>query len=200
MSSNTTNNYKGPYAIEPPSFKVEPVYLSSEHAKQVERFQGYPYDAEQDARMKAYSIFKAWHHSLQVLADLKSDYPQPEEIGALEDCVLEEEGEDVFSLHWDASEPYGSGVESILRCHGSNYYYKGASGTFGPFPSLHDALEWSELLAISSVTVSVTSSEMNSEELASLLRSQDDVEPGFSIEINHEKWNLGLDRNLHKFT
>ena len=35
MSSNTTNNYKGPYAIEPPSFKVDPIYLSSEHAKQV---------------------------------------------------------------------------------------------------------------------------------------------------------------------
>ena len=66
MSSNTTNNYKGPYAIEPPSFKVEPIYLSSEHAKQVERFQGYPYDAEQDARMKAYGIFKEWHHRLQL--------------------------------------------------------------------------------------------------------------------------------------
>ena len=66
MSSNTTNNYKGPYAIEPPSFKVEPVYLSPEHAKQVERFQGYPYDAEQDARQKGYSIFKEWHHRLQL--------------------------------------------------------------------------------------------------------------------------------------
>ena len=66
MSSNTTNNYKGPYAIEPPSFKVEPDYLSPEHAKQVERFQGYPYDAEQDARMKGYSIFKEWHHRLQL--------------------------------------------------------------------------------------------------------------------------------------
>jgi hypothetical protein len=67
MSSNTTNNYKGPYAIEPPSFKVEPVYLSPEHAKQVERFQGFPYDAEQDARQKGYSAFKAWHHRLQLL-------------------------------------------------------------------------------------------------------------------------------------
>jgi hypothetical protein len=66
MSSNTTNNYKGPYAIEPPSFKVEPDYLSPEHAKQVERFQGYPYDAEQDARQKGYSIFKEWHHRLQL--------------------------------------------------------------------------------------------------------------------------------------
>ena len=66
MSSNTTNNYKGPYAIEPPSFKVDPDYLSPKHAKQVERFQGYPYDAEQDARQKGYSIFKEWHHRLQL--------------------------------------------------------------------------------------------------------------------------------------
>ena len=66
MSSNTTNNYKGPYAIEPPSFKVEPDYLSPEHAKQVERFQGYPYDAEEDARHKAWGIFKRWHHRLQL--------------------------------------------------------------------------------------------------------------------------------------
>ena len=66
MSSNTTNNYKGPYAIEPPSFKVEPDYLSPEHAKQAERFQGFPYDAEEDARQKGYSAFKAWHHRLQL--------------------------------------------------------------------------------------------------------------------------------------
>ena len=35
--------------IEPPDFHVEPVYLSEEHAKQVERFTGYPYEPEEVA-------------------------------------------------------------------------------------------------------------------------------------------------------
>jgi hypothetical protein len=50
------------------SFKVEPVYLSPEHARQVERFTGLPYDPEGDARIKAWVAFKCWHHRLQ-LAD-----------------------------------------------------------------------------------------------------------------------------------
>jgi len=66
MTTKKTFNHNKPYAIEPPSFKVEPVYLSPEHAKQAERFQGFPYDAEEDARQKGYSAFKAWHHRLQL--------------------------------------------------------------------------------------------------------------------------------------
>ena len=80
MSSNTTNNYKGPYAIEPPSFKVEPDYLSPEHAKQVERFQGYPYDAEEDARHEEWGNFKRWHHAQQIKSDLKADRLRRSEI------------------------------------------------------------------------------------------------------------------------
>ena len=64
MTTKKTFNHNKPYSIDPPSFKVDP--LSPEHAKQVERFQGYPYDAEQDARQKGYSIFKEWHHRLQL--------------------------------------------------------------------------------------------------------------------------------------
>jgi hypothetical protein len=62
------------------SFKVEPVYLSPEHARQVERFTGLPYDPEGDARIKAWVAFKNWHHRLQ-LADearrTKSARPKP---------------------------------------------------------------------------------------------------------------------------
>ena len=45
-----------------PSFKVKPVYLSPEHARQAERFTGYPYDPEGDARGKSWAAFKAWEH------------------------------------------------------------------------------------------------------------------------------------------
>ncbi len=45
-----------------PSFKVRPVYLSPEHAKQAERFQGFPYDPAQDAAMKSLAKFKQWEH------------------------------------------------------------------------------------------------------------------------------------------
>jgi hypothetical protein len=45
-------------------FKVKPRYLSPEHAAQASRFLGYPYDAEEDARMRAWAAFKKWHHDL----------------------------------------------------------------------------------------------------------------------------------------
>ena len=51
------------------SFKTEPVYLSPEHARQVERFTGLPYDPEGDARIKAWVAFKNWDHRLQVAAE-----------------------------------------------------------------------------------------------------------------------------------
>src|SRR5262245_55864968 len=49
-----------------PKFKFEPVYLSPEHARQVERFTGCPYDAEEHARMRAWAAYKHWDHKLRV--------------------------------------------------------------------------------------------------------------------------------------
>ena len=43
------------------NFHVEPVYLSPEHARQVERFTGCPYDAEESARLRAWARFRHWH-------------------------------------------------------------------------------------------------------------------------------------------
>jgi hypothetical protein len=45
-----------------PNFKQPVVPLSEEHARQVERFTGVPYHAVQDAALKGYLLFKAWHH------------------------------------------------------------------------------------------------------------------------------------------
>ena len=42
------------------------MYLSPEHARQVERFTGVPYDPEGDARCRSWAAFKRWHHSLYV--------------------------------------------------------------------------------------------------------------------------------------
>lgn len=49
-----------------PSFKVEPVHLSPEHARQVERFTGYPYNAEQEAALAGWVAFKRWDHQQQL--------------------------------------------------------------------------------------------------------------------------------------
>ena len=43
------------------NFHVEPFYLSPEHARQVERFTGCPYDAEESARLRALARFRHWH-------------------------------------------------------------------------------------------------------------------------------------------
>ncbi|HKV77056.1 MAG TPA: hypothetical protein VJP02_02880 [Candidatus Sulfotelmatobacter sp.] len=57
------------------SFKVEPVYLSPEHARHYQRFTGVPYDAEEVARTKAWVGFKNWHHRLQLDAEAPSAEP-----------------------------------------------------------------------------------------------------------------------------
>lgn len=49
--------------------KVKPRYLSAEHAAQAERFQGYPYDPEDDARQQALAKFKHRHHQLVTARD-----------------------------------------------------------------------------------------------------------------------------------
>ena len=46
------------------NFHVEPFYLSPEHARQVERFTGCPYDAEESARLRAWARFRHWHWQL----------------------------------------------------------------------------------------------------------------------------------------
>jgi len=43
------------------NFSVEPVYVSDEHARHIERFTGYPYDPEESARLRAWARFKHWH-------------------------------------------------------------------------------------------------------------------------------------------
>lgn len=80
-------------------FKVKPVYLSPEHAKQAERFQGYPYNPEEDARMKAYAQFKQYHQALLTARDsalprkrktgkrhTQAESPAPETSGSRRPC------------------------------------------------------------------------------------------------------------------
>jgi hypothetical protein len=47
-----------------PSFKVRPAHLSPEHAKQAERFTGYPHDPVGDAAGKSWALFKQYEHQL----------------------------------------------------------------------------------------------------------------------------------------
>lgn len=61
-----------------PSFKFKPEpRLSDEHARQVERFTGVPYDPEADARIKGWVAFKRYHHALQVAAAAKTAPASP---------------------------------------------------------------------------------------------------------------------------
>lgn len=53
-----------------PSFNVEPEYLSPEHARQVERFTGCPYDPEGTARGRAWAAFKLWERKQHLRARL----------------------------------------------------------------------------------------------------------------------------------
>jgi len=138
----------------------------------------------------------------QVIREKGKPQTEPRKPGEISESKSErigDEGENVFSLTWEANYPGGNGVESILRWR-ATYYYAGDHGTFGPFSTLRDALQWSELNNVGSVTESITCSEMDSDALARLLTLRDGEKSGFRFEINGEQWAFDQNGNLNRAT
>jgi len=96
--------------------------------------------------------------------------------------------DDVFTLTWDAGGT-NNGSWSILNI-GPYYFGDISQGMFGPFATLTDALEWSGMTTITSVTKSIKSSELTAGELARFLSATEEVEQGFQLQINDESWEF----------
>ncbi|CAN5658737.1 hypothetical protein BH23GEM5_BH23GEM5_14740 [soil metagenome] len=100
---------------------------------------------------------------------------------------LIEEEKPVYSVYWDSGAPgAGANSEQVYRW-GDGYivlYSDGENETV--YPTLRAAIERTELYYVTEATQEISSSEMSSEEIATLLRTHD--ESRYRVLINGEAW------------
>ena len=107
------------------------------------------------------------------------------DLRALRDLVRSN-GEEVFSTSYDGGGPGHSGSAGVIK-FADSYWGFDDNGEFGgPFDSLEDALDDCHL-QFGEVDLSVDSSEMTSERIASLV--QMDATSDHTVTINGEEWS-----------
>jgi hypothetical protein len=117
--------------------------------------------------------------------------------------LIFEEGEIVFRLFWDSGGPgRGADEELIYKFrdlywpHSSDYFLSGPEGFSGPFDSLDEALA-EDLFVVTDATVSVTCKELSAEELVKRLQVATE-EPGHTVELNRQLWQVSPDGELKR--
>jgi len=112
---------------------------------------------------------------------------------------ISEQGERVFSLHWDSGAPgIGAGVDSIYKFKNQYWNYSFDNELFGPFDSLDEAMQRPDFLGITGATECIYCTELTAPEVACRLEIYDDIEPGHRVQINHEEWEVSSDGKLKR--
>ena len=98
------------------------------------------------------------------------------------------QGDLVFSHDWDSGGPgAGAGSEEVYLWNGQFASASLDFGNQGPFETLDEALEESELLSVSDATTKIKSSIYSDAEIAGRLKCDID---GQEILINETKWTF----------
>jgi hypothetical protein len=101
----------------------------------------------------------------------------------LVDRILDE-GEVVFSHHWDSGGPGGSGAEEVYHWNGKFLYSSLDLDPEGPFDNLGEALGAADLLTVTEATTRINCSALSAVELVGRLECDEEVE----IRINGQPW------------
>jgi hypothetical protein len=104
-------------------------------------------------------------------------------------------GEIVFSLSWDAGDPYGCGVTEIILGQGI-YCCDTEAGKFGPFRTFKEALAWLVPDFFNNTMQSITCSELTGLELAELITLWDEVPAGYEVKVNGQIWRTTSEGRL----
>jgi len=98
-------------------------------------------------------------------------------------------GKIVYSVFWDSGGP-GAGADFEFIYKWRDRYAVGLSfdEPQGPYQSLSEAIRASDLNLVTSATVSISSSELTAEQIAEILKPNED--PPFALRINEEIWRL----------
>ena len=98
-------------------------------------------------------------------------------------------GEAVYGVYWDSGAPgAGADWETVYKYKGKYYLWLTFDDEHGPYDTLLEALEVSELLSVTDATVSVTCTEIPTEELVRKLTYLGDT--GLTITVNEEEWQV----------
>jgi len=104
-------------------------------------------------------------------------------------------GEVVYCLFWDSGAPGpGAEYESVFKWRDSYAVCLSFDEPKGPYNSLTQAVKATELNHITEATVSIDSQELDSEQIAKMLRCPG--EPPFGLRINGETWLVGRDKKF----
>jgi hypothetical protein len=110
--------------------------------------------------------------------------------------LLEANGREVYIHSWDGG-MCSNGVEYIEEFLGHYWAEKSMEGTSGPYESFPDVFEDEYFRGVGSGTESIWCSEMSTEELLSkLILDKEDLEVGFTVEINDKPYVITEDFRL----
>ena len=111
---------------------------------------------------------------------------------------ISEQGERVFSIHWDSGGPgIGAGVDSIYKFKNQYWNYSFHNEVSGPFHSLTEAMEFPDFFGVTGATECIYCAQFTAPEVVSRLEIYD-AEPGHRVQINDEEWEVSLDGKLER--
>jgi hypothetical protein len=113
--------------------------------------------------------------------------------------LIRNDGDPVYSYHWDSGNPGAGAWTDFVFKYRDRYWFDGSDGMAGPYDSLMEALPDEFGIGVTSATVSVTSSEMDSGDIIDLLRPMD-LDEAVTITVNGGTVSVSPDGKTKKRT
>jgi len=107
--------------------------------------------------------------------------------------LIEANGTEVYSVSYDGGSPGHNGSAGVLHCLDAYWSYDDNGNFGGPYNDIEEAL-FDCHIGFGEVDLSVSSSELSSDEIASKLEL--DCSTGHIVRINEEEWVVNKDGEL----
>ena len=111
--------------------------------------------------------------------------------------LIEANGNEVYTVSYDGGSPGHTGNAGVIHCLDSYWSYDDNGNFGGPYNDIDEAL-FDCHIGFGEVDLSVTSSELSSQQIASRLEL--DCSTGHSVSINEEEWVMDKDGELNLHT
>lgn len=107
--------------------------------------------------------------------------------------LIEANGNEVYTVSYDGGSPGHTGNAGVVHCLDSYWSYDDNGNFGGPYNDIDEAL-FDCHIGFGEVDLTVTSSELSSQQIASRLEL--DCSAGHSVSINEEEWVMDKDGEL----
>ena len=107
--------------------------------------------------------------------------------------LIEANGNEVYTVSYDGGSPGHTGNAGVVHCLDSYWSYDDNGNFGGPYNDIDEAL-FDCHIGFGEVDLSISSSELSSEQIASRLELE--CSTGHIVSINEEEWMMGKDGEL----